>query len=164
MRVVIMRSIPGGGKSHLIHKWEEKYWQFPQQWVVCSADHYHIINGVYTYKPENAAMAHANCLKRYAEAVTGHGYPEGVQYLFVDNTNSTDLEIAPYYRLAEAYGRPVSIMQIYCPFDVAVGREVHDVPISTIWRMHQNILTEKLPPSWKLDIISYNTIVPLPVY
>lgn len=159
MKVFILRGIPGSGKS----TWVEEYCHnLPPVKVgvvegkvaICRADDYHINKyGIYEYKPENAKPAHDECFKK-ALAVLVH-MPKEYSHLFIDNTNSSLWELSPYYRLAEALGHSVEIVQIDCPLEVSIRRNVHDVPSSTIWRMYQNILTEKLPPHYKLSIIPY---------
>lgn len=144
-----MRGLPGAGKDHWIKEYQTKHYQFPQHWIICSADHYHMVNGVYQYKPERAREAHDECLGQYLTALL-----QPTDVIFVNNTNSTLLELAPYYRLAEYHKAEVKIIQVMCDFQVACRRNVHDVPPRTIWKMYQNILTERLPGHWPVEIIN----------
>lgn len=150
MHIFLMRGLPGSGKTSWIKAYETAHYVFPQKWVVCSADHYHLINGVYQYKPENARSAHDDCLHRYL----AHLINQNADVMFVDNTNTTLVELAPYYRLAELYQAEVKIIQVMTDFTKACQRNVHDVPIVTLWRMYQNLLSERLPTHWVVDIIN----------
>lgn len=149
MQVFLMRSIAGGGKSAWIKKFEERNYQKGQRLIICSADHFHIKDGVYHYEQVNSKRAHDVCLETYLACL--RDYPS-TDYLFCDNTNTSVWEISPYYRLAELYDVSCTIIQIDCDFATACKRNVHNVPPATIWRMYQNILTEKLPSHWKVEI------------
>lgn len=138
-RVTIMRGIPGSGKS--------TYAKQTGGYVV-SADRYHIINGVYIFKKENAAAAHNYCLRQFLGLLE-----DGCEHIVVDNTNVKVFEIAPYYRLAEALGFEVEIVYILCPPDVGVQRTEHAVPIETVTAMANGF--EPLPPWWKQTILTW---------
>lgn len=155
MEVRIMRAIPGAGKGTWISAFEKKYYKDGQKLIVCSADHYRMKKGVYTYVKEEDRTVHRACFEKYMDCL--RDYPS-TEYLFVDNTNSSILELAPYYHLAEFYDVNVRVIQIDCDFATACKRNVHDVPSSTIWRMHQNILTEKLPGHYKVEIYTQKDI------
>lgn len=159
MQVYIMRGLPGSGKS----TWISRHANNPSTLRIVSADKYHVNSkGVYEYKLENAKAAHDNCLLSYMESLLnyrdlinrGFGHLNELQCIYVDNTNTSVWEIAPYYRLAEIYGHKVEIVQFICSVETSLIRNIHKVPPSTIWKMYQNLLTEKLPPHWNLTIIA----------
>lgn len=141
-RVTIMRGIPGSGKSTLARDIDPKA-------LIVSADHYHMVDGVYQFKKENASAAHNDCLKKF---ITATLTPE-VQHIIVDNTNVKVFEIAPYYRLAETMGFEVQIIWILCPPVVGVERTKHGVPLETIAAMANGF--EPLPPWWNLKILTW---------
>lgn len=149
MQIFLMRSIPGAGKSTWIRKFEAKNYQEGQKWNICSADHYHTKEGLYLYVPSNAKKAYNLCLEKYLSCL--QDYP-ATEYLFVDNTNTLVVELAPYYRLAELFDIAVTIIQLDCDFATACKRNTHKVPPETIWRMYQNILSERMPVDWKVEI------------
>lgn len=147
---MIMRGLPGSGKS----TWVRNQLTKPEfkRWMHVSADDYFIVGNTYRYDPKKIGEAHAQCLRRFVAELYPLR-PEAPEGIFVDNTNTTAVEIAPYYALALTYGADVKIIRINCPFEVAAPRNVHGVPTSTIWRMYQNILSERLPPHWVEEII-----------
>jgi hypothetical protein len=126
-------------------------WRQSDRYLICSADHFHEVEGAYVYKPENAAAAHASCLKRYVGAVCGiTGEPD---YVFVDNTNCTAWEISIFYQLASAFGHDVEIVYLPCSLETSIARNTHNVPHSTILAMHRSLQTESLLPFWKVTIV-----------
>lgn len=146
MEVIILRGLLGAGKDHWIKA------NVPNA-VVCSADDYHMIGGVYRYDPKYAGEAHRRCLEKFIDAANiGTFTEDGPAAIVVNNTNTTALEICPYYRVAEALALPVRIVRIHVDFETACRRNVHAVPASTIWAMFQNLYTERLPAWWKEEI------------
>lgn len=140
--IKIMRGIPGCGKS----TWVET--NCPGA-IVCSADLFHIdkATGQYKYDQSKAGEAHNWCLQTFAQAVMWQaGKP-----IVVDNTNVKLFEIAPYYRLAEALGYDVEIIQFFCDPEVGFKRTLHAVPMQTIQLMAKSF--EPLPPWWKVRYV-----------
>lgn len=90
MEVIIMRGLPGSGKDTWIRR------NYPEG----SADSFHMVNGVYQYDPKKAGEAHNACLRKFLSICieVKESLPS---QLIVSNTNSTIVEIAPYYRVAE---------------------------------------------------------------
>ena len=142
LKVVIMRGLPGSGKTTYIKEFSNRY-----QVNVCSADFYHMIGGQYRFDPAKAGEAHARCLKNYLDLLASRGR------IFVDNTNTMAWEIAPYYALALAYGADVEIVRLHCSLETACARNIHNVPVSTLVKMERGLLTECLPPHWTERII-----------
>lgn len=155
MQVYILRGLPGCGKS----TWINSKANLTRYHTICSADHYHIgSDGIYKYDPAKAGEAYNLCLRKFTDCVISGGpdvTPGGPDLLYVDNTNTTIAEIAPYYRVAEAYGGSPVIVHIPVDFSIACQRNIHKVPPEKIWAMYQNLLTEKLPSHWKVMVINH---------
>lgn len=150
MKVFIMRGLPGSGKS----TWaKHRVIESGNATAFVSADSYHLetVDGksVYNFKKENAKKAHDSCIREFLELLNS----DLLEEIIVDNTNTTVWEIAPYYRLAEAYGCEVEIVQFRCSAETAFKRTIHNVPAETIARMALNLKEEKLPPWWKVTMI-----------
>lgn len=142
MRVVIMRGLPGSGKSSWIKQ------QLPDA-SVWSADNYHMVDGVYRYDPKKAGEAHAWCLKGFLDDLRA----DLKMPIVVDNTNTTAVEIAPYAAAAGAHKAEFKIVYLHCPLGLAVARGIHNVPVATMLKMQRNLLTEELPPYWPQTVI-----------
>ena len=141
MAIYILRGLPGSGKSTWIKNYEAENYQ--ESGKVCSADHFHMVNGIYQYNPLKAGEAHLKCLEKYLSALQTGQYP-----IFVDNTNTQSFEIAPYWQLACVFGIQVKIIRLHVDFETACRRNAHKVPPARIWWMYQNLLTERLPSHW----------------
>lgn len=141
MKVIIMRGIPGAGKSSWIRSISDDA-------TIVSADYFHVgKDGVYRFDPRNASAAHDQCLKRFLELV------QGDSTVIVDNTNIRGWEIAPYYRVAEVSGADVSIVRIECDPYIAARRNAHGVPLKNVLDMWAALRAESLPPWWKETVV-----------
>jgi predicted kinase len=154
MQVIILRGLPGSGKSTFTRGLAGKV-------EVCSADHFFETSGTYRFEPSKIGDAHASCLRRYVAFVTG-GVPgvEGTEppecdVLVVDNTNLSNAECAPYYALAQAFGYPVKVVTILSRLtdEELSQRNVHGVLVQTISRMRAAMERESLPPWWEVETV-----------
>jgi len=142
----IMRGLPGSGKdtwikSNLLRQTDEG--EMP---AVCSADTFHMKDSKYLFVKEKQAEAHNWCLKEFNRLLWA-GCPE----IVVNNTNIRTYEIAPYYRLAEAFGYEVEIIHVLADPEVCKKRNVHGVPPETIDAMFKGL--EAIPPWWKVRVV-----------
>ncbi len=157
MQVIIMRGLPGSGKSSWIMNLMQVEMR-TKSFSVCSADHSHMIDGKYEFKPENAAKAHLECKHKFLNALDRDVVKP--EFLFVDNTNTTAWEIAWFWDTAAMFGCWPKIVRIHRSFEWCLGHNTHKVPDGTMWQMFQNIQNEKLPSWWKEEIyVSLNDAV-----
>lgn len=131
--VVIMRGLPGAGKStHIAMVRAER----PDLvFRVSSADDYFVdpISGSYNFDRANLPDAHSHC-RSVARAAVAAG-----QKVIIDNTNSTVKEMAPYLDLAATFRLKAVVFELDCdgPEEAALmaGRNQHGVPLSGVERM-----------------------------
>ena len=140
MQVIIMSGVPGSGKSTFTKGLEKP--------VICSADNYFMKNGEYQFDVSKLAQAHGECLRVFTHALL-----EKSELVVVDNTNTTVLEIAPYYALAAAYGYHVKLVTVNCEPETAFARNVHGVPLQGIKAMHKRLGERWFPPFWKMEFV-----------
>lgn len=133
MKVKILRGLPGSGKSTYTKGFSA---------VVCSADQYFMRCGVYSFNPKDLGKAHGECLKNFIRACQ-----TGKELIFVDNTNITVLEMAPYVSIAMAYGYEIEILAFKVPVETSINRNVHNVPAETIKRMARS-WQDNFPHYW----------------
>jgi predicted kinase len=164
MQVVICRGIPGSGKSTWIKNNFSK-----EEVTIFSADNFHMKDGIYQYDPRNAADAHDYCLKTFMNHLIEWERKDlpirkrwGNDVLVVDNTNTKAWELSPYVRLAEIHLIPFKIVRLHVPFEVAVRRNIHNIPTATIWKMWQNLIKEELP--WVEEIVTGDYNLPPKTY
>lgn len=138
MQVVIVSGIPGSGKSTFTKQQTNA--------VVCSADQYFTKDGEYKFDVTKLSEAHGECLRRFTQALL-----EKKDLVLVDNTNTTVLEIAPYYSMAKAYGYAVKLVTVQCDPETAYSRNIHGVPLPAIKAMSLRLADRWFPPYWEMD-------------
>jgi len=137
MAVIILRGLPGSGKSTWIAK------NTPEA-EICSSDHFMMEDGVYKFDRNKLPKSHAQCLQKYVELVRSSR-----KRIVVDNTNISIYEIAPYYQVASAYNHRVRIVTLKVSVETSIQRNIHRVDEDVIVAMHRNLEIEKAKfPSW----------------
>ena len=126
MKLFILRGVPGCGKNTFAEEIARGYGD-----IICCADDYHMVNGVYIWKPENQGYAHKSCQNKCELLMQNNS-----ERIIIANTNTTEKETKPYIELAEKYG--------YMVFHLVVenrhgGKDTHNVPEDTLTRMENNI-------------------------
>lgn len=147
-KVVILRGLPGAGKSTYIKNVLEKLGQV----FVCSADHFFMVGGKYTFNPLQLGDAHASCLRSFTQRLLGQRADD---VIVVDNTNLSVAEFAPYAALTLAYKAELEIVTIECGWQTAAGRNVHGVPMNSYSRMERALVkgTQDMPAYWPHTLI-----------
>ena len=125
--------------------------------ALCSADlFFQGEGGSYNFDVSKLSEAHGACFKNYIDSMQNR-----TEYIVVDNTNTTAVEIAPYILGAQAYGYDVEIHTLlWDPSDTSAldkmfRRNRHGVSENTVYAQADRLLSRQLPPWWK------NTNVPV---
>ena len=147
--VVILRGIPGSGKSHLVHSCKEML-SDPSSVAVCSADDYFTEGDRYTFATHLLPKAHAHCLGTFVHALT-----QGKRLVVVDNTNSKLWEYRVYTYICEVLGLRCHVLEIPCSYPAITymfcSRNVHNIDSTTVSRLVQRWDCDKsaayVPPS-----------------
>ncbi len=128
MNLIILRGIPGSGKSTFIKN------NHPDA-KVCSADHYFTeADGTYTWNREEASQAHEECKLKCERYMSNKE-----KKIIIDNTNIHWYEMEPYIHLSEEYNYSLSFIRIDANVEDAIKRNIHDVPPEVIRRMAMNM-------------------------
>lgn len=137
-KLIILRSLPGGGKSTLTKQLVSKYEEQGCCVKVHSTDDYHFrFNNdkwVYEFDKENLYRYHKRNQTAVATSMDGE-----FDVIIVDNTNITFSEIKPYVILAILFDYEIELIEPDTPwkFDVeeCVKHTIHGVPLENIKRM-----------------------------
>jgi len=152
MEVKIMMAISGSGKSTWIKN------DAVEKKEICSADLFFMDDGDYKFDRTKLGEAHGHCLKMFIKKTfSAKGNAEmgkkiaphlnrNPDVLYVDNTNTTEGEIAPYIAIARAYGIEPQIIHLNVLPEIAGPRNTHGVPQKSIENMYRNI--ERLKKHW----------------
>lgn len=143
MKVYILRGIPGAGKTTFT-----KGLETVKPFGVCSADAYFMRGGEYKFDPSKLGEAHGACLRRFTDLLMT---PHCGSDVVVDNTNTSNLECAPYVALAQALGAEVEFVVFGVDPATCAARNVHGVPEHAVQRMHDTLVreVENLPYHWR---------------
>lgn len=143
--VVVLRGVSGAGKSTLAKRLVA---QATGAACIVSADDFFMEDGRYTFDPALLGEAHADCLRRFVEAVVFGRIEKGL--VVVDNTNTTVAEAAPYMALAAAYGWHPILVTFDVPPIRAQSRNVHGVGPSTVMAQASRMALDagSIPAFW----------------
>lgn len=151
-RVLVLRGVPGAGKSTVARAVVEHVRAAGVRAAVVSADDTFVgADGVYRFDPARLPEAHGACLRAFVGLVSVH--PGGV--VVVDNTTTTTEEAAPYVALAAAYGWDAALVTVVALPADAAARNVHGVPSATVHAMDRRLSTalDAAPPWWACTFV-----------
>jgi predicted kinase len=153
--VIILRGLPGSGKTTRALMRLEHSPIKAEEIVVCSADQYFTDQdtGEYTFDPAGIGEAHRRCFLKFLDACQDAHLNGSPKLIYVDNTNIQAHEIAPYVAVANGYHLYHQIQLVWCDLPTALKRNVHRVPEHVILDMYQRLLAERLPPYWNQVVI-----------
>ena len=108
--VVVLRGVPGSGKSYLAHQCAE-YHKDPTQVTICSADKFLTSEstGEYSFSTSQVHKAHLRCFDYFLEAIL-----EQKRLIVVDNTNSQIWEYQAYVYICDLLSVPYTILEVPC--------------------------------------------------
>ena len=133
--MTVMRGVSGSGKSTWVRE------NATDDAIVASADEFFITeDGEYDFDPGQLGEAHDMCFAKVLDACCLE------VDIFVDNTNMTLEEIAPYRMLARRYGYDIRYVRMKCPLDTAIERS-EKAPAEAIERQAESF--EGLPPYYE---------------
>lgn len=140
----IMRGVSGSGKNW----WIDRNLVHP---VVLSTDDHHLEDRpdgtkAYVFKKDRLGEFRNQTLLDCVTALR-HGQP----LLVINNTNLRLYEIAPYYRLGEAFGYKVEIIWVIAPPDLCIKRAQHGMPPDLIRQSFNSI--EAVPFWWNQRVV-----------
>lgn len=145
MKVVIMRGVPGSGKSTYIKN------NCPGA-VIASADNFFMKDGEYRFNIKQIGIAHGYCFDTFTDALNAKS-----PLVVVDNTNVKARDMKRYVEAAQAAGYEVQIVRILCDPAKAASRNVHNVPSDIVHRMYRELCDSKLPAEWPAETVVDNT-------
>jgi len=147
MKVIIMRGIPGSGKSTITNTFKDS--------VVCSADqHFTDEQGNYNFDPKKLNEAHKACMQKFLRQIDQVIRNTHDKTIIIDNTNIELWEISPYIAICQAYDVDYEIITVRCDPEIASKRNMHGVPAKTIQRMCERLEGVKLLPWWNNRVIN----------
>lgn len=136
----IMRGLPGSGKSTRAREiCHEAFKMGADGAVICSTDSFFIVGGKYVFNRDNIGWNHTQNQQRVEDLMR-----HKVNVIIVDNTNTTQKEMAPYKHFAVDYGyeiREVIIgaesmrVDLDAYITTCVERNTHGVPRESIEKM-----------------------------
>src|SRR5690606_8562446 len=135
-QVLILRALPGSGKTSLIPYLEEQY---GHPACVCSADHFHYHGKEHTpenyaFDVNNANLSHKSCKRKFTEAIESNE-----PLIIVDNTNIKEKDYKWYYLTARENNYNVCFHTIKgCNVEQSFKNNVHKVPRAVIENMYNN--------------------------
>lgn len=135
-QVIIMRGLPGSGKSYAVRQLTRARDLPPAQVAtVCSADNFFLTeDGVYKFEPARIGEAHAACLRAFIRATQVDKH----DLVIVDNTNIQRWEYENYGLLGYLAGYSVETVCMHqqvitrAEIERSITRNIHGVPAHII--------------------------------
>jgi len=147
VKVIVLSGVSGSGKSTIAKALTADVVGA----VTVSADSFFGDGPKYAqnFRIDLLGEAHNACFRSFMDALLTKA-----PLVVVDNTNSREVEIAPYMLAASAYGYAAVVLRVACVPEVAVARNTHGVPREVILKMAKRLDALKLPPWWTVEVVS----------
>lgn len=132
LKLVVLRGLPGSGKSRYIRINHDP--DMNPGIVVCSADHFFMVDGQYKFQPYLIGQAHEECKRKVLRLMLA-----GCPTIIIDNTNTQKWEYALYLDMAAAFGYKANIVEVGdrqpSSIETYAKRNIHGVPRHAIEAM-----------------------------
>lgn len=146
MYAIIMRGVPGSGKSTVAKILASAFEALNLSTVIHSTDNLCMVDGEYLFDPNLAPERHARNLCNFAASLDAK-----IDVVICDNTNFKREFHKPYVSAAKARGYQVVYIEMSHPdAETATARNVHSVPVEVIkqmllsWESSQEQATETI--------------------
>jgi len=134
-KLIILRGLPGSGKSTYAKELANKLWEGGLACKICSADYYfERPDGVYDFNPRLLKNAHNFCEQQVKESMQTN-----YSIIIIDNTNTRKWEYQKYIDMANKHGYNIEEKIIGGFSEEKIkeyaGRNIHGVPYEKIKEM-----------------------------
>lgn len=134
--VVILRGIPGSGKSTLGREIASICSRKPATCTIVSADRYFVGPRGYVFDVKHIGKAHDTCKSQFEDALRRNN----ANIVIVDNTHTQSWEYEHYVQRARANRCRVQVLEMHCP-DLTTciqmaKRNSHGVPVPKVIQMY----------------------------
>lgn len=139
-KLIILRGLPGSGKSYLadeiVDKYTYKFYRgsYGWHWRIRSTDDFWNRNDKYEFRLDLASIAH-----QWNQSQVAYDMFNAIELIIVDNTNTTLAEMQPYLDLAVKFGYDVKIKEPQTEWaknpELCWKKNSHGVPLEVIQKM-----------------------------
>jgi NEDD4-binding protein 2 len=119
-KLVLMRGIPGSGKSTKANQIKDDYILKGYQAEIFSTDDFWMRNGCYEWNRDLLGTAH-----KWNQIRVENAIKDDIDYIIVDNTNLSSFDVGPYFNLAVKYGIEIEIVNIDTPVQTCIDRQIN---------------------------------------
>lgn len=139
MKIVIMRGIPGSGKSFEAKALKATVEALGKTASIRSTDDLFMRDGVYCFNPASLGFNHNHNVR-----LVDQDCRDKIDVIIVDNTNIKQYAIKPYLLIAKEHGYDVELKEINTALDVCLKRNAErspdrKVPEDVVRRMHDEM-------------------------
>jgi predicted kinase len=125
--------------------------------LILSVDDYFEKSGVFKYDPNKLHTAYSDCFRRFLDAAQ----TTEQDTIIIDNTNTTAIEIAPYFEGALAYGWIPELVTLHCrttdDVKICAARNKHGVPYERCLAQNEKLRNRVIPVWWRSTNIDVKT-------